>query len=144
MVYQVIVRDTLARTWRKYGEVQREWESAKRMLALASAPNHGKEVFVVEAPTEAELGQKLALLDQGVEAQVVSLPANLSPDDKKRLDIERGAGGDHDEPYLFRMAQELPVWQQWLDIWRRYANGELGGANDGGARRASGSGEAPA
>ena len=131
MYYQVVMHDTPTRTWRRYASPVTEWEMARRMGEVAAANHSGQEVHLLMAPTLPELDQKFLALERGVQPKVVSLPNDVSPEDRVRFLLEDGSGGDTDHPYLFGLPQEVPVWSRWLALWRRYTRGEIGGANDG-------------
>lgn len=49
----------------------------------------------------------------------------LSALDRKRLEMERGAGGDHDTPYTFALPHSTPQTLAWVRIFVRVQNGEL-------------------
>jgi hypothetical protein len=131
MFYQVVTHDMLARTWRKYGSIQRDGESARRLLILAGPTQFHHNMYLLSAPTETELDQKFMALERGVSPEVLSLPADMSQEDWRRWEMETGPGGEWDVPYVYTMPQSQPVWLKWLDIWKRAVNGEIGGENDG-------------
>ena len=45
--------------------------------------------------------------------------------DKKRLELERGTGGDHDTPYLFSLPISTPQLLAWTRLLARAQAGEL-------------------
>jgi hypothetical protein len=47
-----------------------------------------------------------------------TLPAlgGTSPLDQRRLELELGAGGDHDTPYVFAFPRTLPEIRAWLQL----------------------------
>ena len=49
----------------------------------------------------------------------------MSPLDKRRDELERGAGGDHDLPYRFTMATSMPQVLAWVKLLRRVQQGDL-------------------
>ena len=49
----------------------------------------------------------------------------LSALDRRRLEMERGAGGDHDTPYTFTLPSSTPQTLAWVKIFVRVQNGEL-------------------
>lgn len=49
----------------------------------------------------------------------------LSALDRRRLEMERGAGGDHDTPYTFTLPYAMPQTLAWLAIFMRIQRGEL-------------------
>ena len=49
----------------------------------------------------------------------------LSLLDKKRLEIELGPGGDHDESYNFALPVSMPQVLAWMRLLARVHRGEL-------------------
>jgi hypothetical protein len=45
--------------------------------------------------------------------------------DKRRLEIECGAGGDHDRPYTFTLPTSMPQVIAWMKLMVRVQDGEL-------------------
>lgn len=54
-----------------------------------------------------------------------SYESGLSSLDKKRLELERGSGGDHDTPYLFSLPISRPQLLAWTCLLARAQAGEL-------------------
>ena len=46
-------------------------------------------------------------------------------DARRRLEIERGAGGDHDEPYAFALPLSWPQRLAWIRLMVKVQHGEL-------------------
>jgi hypothetical protein len=44
--------------------------------------------------------------------------------DKKRLELEYGAGGDHDSPYVFTLPTSMPQALAWIKLLVKVQNGE--------------------
>ena len=64
----------------------------------------------------------------------------MSPLDKRREELERGAGGDHDLPYRFTLPTSLPQVLGWVKLLVRVQQGDLQpevGAIERGNRSAS-------
>ena len=58
----------------------------------------------------------------------LSLSASgASPLDKRREDLERGAGGDYDTPYQFALPLSMPQVLAWLKLQVRVQQGDLQG-----------------
>ncbi len=65
--------------------------------------------------------------------------SSASPLDKRREELERGAGGDHDLPYRFTLPTSTPQVLAWLKLQVRVQQGDLqpevvaygGGTSDG-------------
>jgi hypothetical protein len=53
-------------------------------------------------------------------------PASLGTSslDKRRMELECGAGGDHDSPYTFTLPISMPYVRAWLKLLSRVHNGE--------------------
>jgi len=51
--------------------------------------------------------------------------SGISSLDKKRLEVELGAGGDHDTPYLFSLPISTPQLVAWTRLLARVQAGEL-------------------
>jgi hypothetical protein len=51
--------------------------------------------------------------------------SGMSPLDKRREELERGAGGDHDLPYRFTLPTSLPQVLAWMRLMGRVQHGEL-------------------
>ncbi|HKV58046.1 MAG TPA: hypothetical protein VJO32_07180 [Ktedonobacteraceae bacterium] len=50
---------------------------------------------------------------------------NLSALERKRFELEMGAGGDHDEPYTFTLPDSTPQLLAWTSLMNRVQQGEL-------------------
>jgi hypothetical protein len=53
--------------------------------------------------------------------------SNASPLNKRREELERGAGGDHDLPYRFTLPISTPQVLAWLKLHARVQQGDLKG-----------------
>ena len=51
--------------------------------------------------------------------------SSKSPLDKRREELERGAGGDHDLPYRFTLPTSMPQVLAWLKLQVRVQQGDL-------------------
>ena len=49
----------------------------------------------------------------------------MSALDKRRDELERGAGGDHDLPYQFRLPTALPQVLAWVKLLARVQRGDF-------------------
>jgi hypothetical protein len=45
--------------------------------------------------------------------------------EKRRVELEHGAGGDHDQPYQFRLPSSLPQALAWTKLLVRVQQGEI-------------------
>jgi hypothetical protein len=43
----------------------------------------------------------------------------MNPLDRRRQEIEFGAGGDHDSPYIFTLPQSIPEMLAWMKLLER-------------------------
>ncbi|HEX6480944.1 MAG TPA: hypothetical protein VF043_19050 [Ktedonobacteraceae bacterium] len=55
----------------------------------------------------------------------VPVISGMSSLDKKRLEVERGQGGDHDTPYRFTLPISMPQLLAWTRLQTRVQAGEL-------------------
>jgi len=62
---------------------------------------------------------------EGSAATYLPAGSGMSSLDKKRLEIELGAGGDHDTPYLFSLPISTPQLVAWTRLLARVQAGEL-------------------
>ena len=51
--------------------------------------------------------------------------SNRSPLEKRREELERGAGGDHDLPYSFALPPSMPQVLAWMRLLAKVQRGEL-------------------
>jgi hypothetical protein len=79
-------------------------------------------------------GQAEAGGTQANKREVFAVLSELSPStsgasllDKRREDLERGAGGDYDTPYQFELPLSMPQVLAWLKLQARVQQGELQG-----------------
>jgi len=70
----------------------------------------------------------------GADERTVSTPAHTSPSPdenclselyKRREELERGAGGDHDLPYRFTLPTSMPQVLGWVKLLVRVRQGDL-------------------
>jgi hypothetical protein len=45
--------------------------------------------------------------------------------ERRREELEYGAGGDHDCPYQFSLSPSLPHIHSWVQLWMRVQHGDL-------------------
>ena len=68
--------------------------------------------------------------EQGASAALSELSLSVSgasPLDKRREDLECGAGGDYDTPYQFALPLSMPQVLAWLKLQARVQQGDLQG-----------------
>ena len=51
--------------------------------------------------------------------------SNRSPLDKRREELERGVGSDHDRPYRFTLPTSMPQVLAWVKLLGRVQQGDL-------------------
>lgn len=49
----------------------------------------------------------------------------MSSLDRRRIELERGTGGDHDVPYIFALPHSLPHILAWMKLLAKVQRGEL-------------------
>jgi hypothetical protein len=60
------------------------------------------------------------------EAQSMSLPAGgVAMLEARRLELELGAGGDHDRPYAFAFPRTVPEIRAWIHLMAKVQHGTL-------------------
>jgi hypothetical protein len=64
-------------------------------------------------------------LNEGSEGGNVLDREGMSPLERRREELESGAGGDHDLPYRFTSPSSLPQVLAWMKLLVRVQNGEL-------------------
>jgi hypothetical protein len=62
-------------------------------------------------------------LDESSKPADVLYERTMSSLDKRRVEIERGAGGDHDLPYTFTLPTSIPEVLVWMKLLARVQNG---------------------
>lgn len=106
--------------------------TAMRLLQQAKA-SHGKAT-IMQAPTPSELTLLVRGMVERDGASVETTDAELSapprvPDsntaplnakiERRRWEIEKGAGGDHDQPYQFELPANAAIACEWLRLLAR-------------------------
>jgi len=109
-------------TWEMHKAAQNIWQHADTATWAKEAwekhqavqGNQQEEAGVADLP----LSDLLSLTD------TLSSPG-LSLEEKKRLEIELGSGGDHDTVYRFTLPISLKEQMAWLRLQKRVREGEL-------------------
>jgi hypothetical protein len=86
----------------------------------ASEPRTGENqgtasIAVATKPSLNESSRGAHALDEG----------GMSSLDRRRLELERGTGGDHDSPYMFTGPSSMPRVLAWMKLLARRERGEL-------------------
>lgn len=58
-------------------------------------------------------------------AEPVVAQGGLSTLERRRVELEMGAGGDHDQPYVFTLPASVPQVLAWMRLLARVQSGEL-------------------
>lgn len=77
-----------------------------------------------EHRTPIALVTTLSLSESSGEAQIL-YEKGVSSLEKRRGELERGTGGDHDQPYRFTLPTSAPQVLAWVKLLMRVQNGEL-------------------
>ena len=77
-----------------------------------------------ERRTPIALLSGLSLRESRGEAQIL-YEKSVSLLEKRREELERGAGGDHDLPYRFTLLTSIPQVLAWVKLLKKVQNGEL-------------------
>lgn len=64
-------------------------------------------------------------LDESSRAAHALGERSMSSLDRRRLELERGTGGDHDTPYTFTLPASMPQVLAWMKLLARVQRGEL-------------------
>jgi hypothetical protein len=78
--------------------------------------NHGRASITVTTN---------ARLNESSKAAGVLCERTMSSLDQRRVEIERGAGGDHDLPYRFTLPTSIPQVLAWMKLLVNVQNGAL-------------------
>jgi len=96
--------------------------SSQVVLPVANAATWAKDIW------EQHLAMRTAQAAQPAETNATldaALSMGISVLDKKRLEIELGPGGDHDNPYSFALPASMPQILAWMRLLARVQLGEL-------------------
>ncbi|WIG58767.1 MAG: hypothetical protein OJF49_001513 [Ktedonobacterales bacterium] len=134
MWYRVVIRKQTEDAWETYGLPTPHQEILTGLLRQARTSAAVLAVIQAENPTE--LRDRVRLFLSGsltAAAPVWHLPpssaaalppthkaaASAAPHilDARRWEIERGAGGDHDQPYRFELPQNPRILAKWIRLF---------------------------
>lgn len=122
MLYRVLTRQDGQRGWRAATPQTSDLNAAT--VALQRARRFFAEALLVEAETANELATRVgeycridghnASADDAIAAQpLIPLSQHAQTLDARRWELERGPGGDHDEPYVFALPASLATLRAW-------------------------------
>lgn len=77
-----------------------------------------------ECRTPCALVTELSPSESSREAQIL-YEKGVSSMEKRRGELERGTGGDHDLPYRFTLPTSAPQVLAWVKLLMKVQNGEL-------------------
>jgi hypothetical protein len=99
---------------------------------------HERMMYSSEAPGEASAGERRK--NERIAPIAVSIGSSSNESswgafvldqsgvnflEKRRIELEQGAGGDHDQPYQFRLPSSLPQALAWTKLLVRVQQGEI-------------------
>ncbi|MBF6589247.1 MAG: hypothetical protein IVW57_01795 [Ktedonobacterales bacterium] len=138
MIYQVMIRRQVGMAWVAYAAPTDDPSDVVRLIQAAN--QQYAEVTVLQAESKQALAVVLARLRNGeLPTHTISPLPGLTatprvtvqdmPMERRRWEIEQGPGGDHDEPYEFRLPGNMEVAAAWLRLLaRRWRERPGGGA----------------
>ncbi len=97
---------------RMIGSPQVKWEASVHGTR-GNEPT--TSIALVTEPALGESSKGAHALDEG----------GMSSLDRRRLELERGTGGDHNVPYSFALPASLPQVLTWMRLLARVQRGEL-------------------
>lgn len=122
--FLVVVTNQWGKT--KLDPIHHSYQDALEACAKHRESNPTAKYTVITGESDDIVIGKYATLMRGG-----SLTQYEAEDDLTRMLTEGGEGGDHDEPYTFKMPTEYPVLQTWIHLQALVTRGQLGGENDG-------------
>ncbi len=78
-----------------------------------------------EQPVKRTITATLPPLAESSSLEPVAGWGSLSTLERRRVDLEMGAGGDHDRPYVFTLPASVPQILAWTRLLVRVQQGEL-------------------
>ncbi len=87
--------------------------------ALAGSRQGNERTTSIALVTDSPLGEKSR------EAQPLLDERGISSLERRRVELERGAGGDHDLPYRFMLPIAMPPVLAWVQLLVRVQHGDL-------------------
>jgi hypothetical protein len=99
---------------------------ADRLIRRASLVQNGSDGL--EGQEKTAITATLPPLSNESSQQIAPVEEeHISTLDRKRLEREMGAGGDHDLPYTFALPVSVPQMLAWIRLMNRVRRGELQG-----------------
>jgi hypothetical protein len=129
-MFQVMVRHHAEATWERYGAAVADPFTAMRLLQRARQDY--ADVTTVQAAGAGELELLIARLlnDAPAPTEAPEMAATMAatlpvpnpmrlhlPLEYRRWELERGPGGDHDQPYRFVLPADPRVLGRWLRLF---------------------------
>lgn len=101
----------------------------ERGLSSLSAKQQSSTGREQELPVRGTITSTLPPLVQSHTTEPVSTPvaiqSSLSTMERRRVELEMGAGGDHDKPYVFTLPVSVPQRLAWARLFVKVQSGEL-------------------
>lgn len=108
MMYRVLTRQDGQREWRAATPPTSNWKAAQ--VALDRVRRFFAEGLLVEAKTDDELARRV---QEYCDLNGDSAPTGAKELEAHRWELERGPGGDHDEPYVFALPTSVAMQSAW-------------------------------
>ena len=124
-MYQVMIRRLLNGPWELFDSATTDPFAAMQQLQHAKARHADATVLQAVSASELELlVQRMRQSDQvcppvlkGPDDLPAPNPARLQvPEERRRWELEKGPGGDHDVPYRFEMPASMQIALAWLRL----------------------------
>jgi hypothetical protein len=135
MLYQVLTRVSAGAAWMAYATPTSDPYDV--IVLIQAANQHYAEVTILQAEDAGALATLLSHIRRGGELPpeaaspvpgLTATPRVLVEDppmEARRWEMERGPGGDHDQPYSFALPRSMGVVAAWLHLlgrrWRERA-----------------------
>jgi hypothetical protein len=128
VIYQVLTRGYAGSAWAAYASPT--CDPYDVVLLIQAANQHYAEVTVLQAESVVELVEVLSRMRGGAlpEDAVSPIPGLTTTPrvrveepamDRRRWELERGLGGDHDQPYTFILPRGMEVRAAWTRLMAR-------------------------
>jgi hypothetical protein len=127
--YRIAIQSSQSATWRwKSGPLTSLHPVLGVLNMYRSLPKEYIRVFLSTSPERME--EMLSRANQGLLSTAIMVEQIwdarcVSWIEVRRLEIELGAGGDHDEPYTWNVPPSSPDLFAWSELLARRGNNEL-------------------
>jgi|SRR5713101_3793031 hypothetical protein len=100
---------------RMMGSREAVWGASERREQGTLAKQGATSIAIATNPSPDESGRGAPILFE----------SGMSSLERRRVELERGEGGDHDSPYTFTLPVYMPQILAWMKLLVRVQNGEL-------------------